>query len=135
MGRNRDQYEQVNSLTIRRKSVRTNVYVTFGEDENGDLLEIFITQGKAGTDEAAYAEALGRAISVALQTVDPGELRGFLQRVTRSLLGIQSVSQAFIGEKGKVLSIPDAIAKTFAYYYELKYKCSVYDDLLERESA
>ena len=42
-------------------------YVTINSDENENPFEVFITIGKAGSDIAAFAESLGRMISLNLR--------------------------------------------------------------------
>ena len=119
--RDRDKYESVNSVTIKSRSIKGNIYVTVGCDENGIPLEIFLTQGKAGTNEAAYAAALGRTISLGLQAVPVEAVEETLRRFILTLWGIQGDEQEFVGDGERILSIPDAVAKALSKFYEMKY--------------
>lgn len=73
-----------------------------------ELKEVFIVCDKPGSDNMAWVSALGRAVSIALQSgADP-------ERIAYSLVGIGS-SRIYMkkldGKKFKVLSAPDAIGK------------------------
>jgi ribonucleoside-diphosphate reductase alpha chain len=82
------------------------LHITVNTDpRDGELLEVFLNWGKAGSDQKAFIEAIGRLISVAIQEgISP-------QEVINQLIGIQGKTNVF--HKGSFfLSIPDAIAKT-----------------------
>lgn len=94
-------------------------FVTINQDENGDPLEIFINVGKAGSDVAAMAEALGRTISTALR------LRGHLTskerayEIAKQLSGIGGRRWVGFGPN-KIRSLPDAISAALSYHYGFK---------------
>jgi ribonucleoside-diphosphate reductase alpha chain len=81
-----------------------NLYVTINEDENNDPFEVFTHIGKAGGFFAAKAEAISRLISLALRCgID-------IQEIIDQLKGIRGPNPIW-GEKGMVLSMPDAIGQ------------------------
>ena len=88
--------------TIKLAMVQGSLYVTL--NGNGHPKEAFITLGKHGMEAKADAEAIGRLISMYLQS------GGTVENVIASLKGIQG-GQISWSEGTKLLSIPDAIAK------------------------
>ena len=79
------------------------VYVTVNFLE-GKPVEVFVIHGRAGSQQRACTEALGRLCSVALQ-------RGISLRVlTKQLRGISSETTMGLGPN-KVLSVPDAVGR------------------------
>ena len=91
-------------------------FVTINHDEEGNPLEVFINVGKAGSDVAAMAEALGRTISTALR------FRGDLAPIERAreishqLSGIGGRRSVGFGPN-KILSLPDAVAAALSIHY------------------
>ena len=66
-----------------RGGVLDNLYVTLNVNEAGELFEIFIRQGKAGTLENCYCEALARIISLALRChTDPRDIAKQLRGIS-----------------------------------------------------
>jgi ribonucleoside-diphosphate reductase alpha chain len=96
-----------------------SAFVTINEDENGDPLEVFINVGKAGSDVAAMAEALGRTISTALR------FRGSLsslekaKEIANQLAGIGGRRSVGFGPN-KIRSLPDALAFALSKHYGFK---------------
>ena len=88
--------------TIKLSLVQGSLYLTL--NGNGHPKEVFITLGKHGMEAKADAEAIGRLISMYLQS------GGTVENVIASLKGIQG-GQISWSEGTKLLSIPDAIAK------------------------
>lgn len=85
------------------------VYVTINEYD-GQPMEVFVALGRAGSEERALTEAIGRLCSLALQYgVDINALR-------RKLRGISSENVYGIGPN-KVLSVADAIGQTMEELY------------------
>lgn len=79
------------------------VYITLNY-LNSQPVEVFVRVGKSGADERADAEALGRALSIALQFGTP------LGALIHALKGISSETTRGFGPN-KVLSTPDAIGR------------------------
>jgi ribonucleoside-diphosphate reductase alpha chain len=94
------------------KKIRTGhgpLYVTMNNDEFGPR-ECFVILGKPGGTAAAFSDALGRMISLALtHGASPAE-------VVHQLRGIQDGHPAGVGPNA-VLSVPDGVAKAMAEHY------------------
>ncbi|KKQ55729.1 MAG: Ribonucleoside-diphosphate reductase [Candidatus Woesebacteria bacterium GW2011_GWC1_38_13] len=99
----------VSGATYKINTPVGTAFVTLNTDEKGNPLELFINVGKAGSDVAAMAEALGRTISIALRF--PGNLnskdRAF--EIAEQLAGIGGRRSVGFGPN-KILSLPDAIS-------------------------
>lgn len=94
----------VRGSTYRIKTGYGNLYVTVNDDEKGYPFEVFATIGKNGGFFAAKSESICRLISLTLRSGVK------VEEVIKELKGIRGPSPAW-GEKGMVLSIPDAIAQ------------------------
>jgi ribonucleoside-diphosphate reductase alpha chain len=94
------------------KKIRTghgSMYVTMNDDEFGPR-ECFVILGKPGGTAAAFSDALGRMITLALtHGADPAE-------VVHQLRGIQDGHPAGVGPSA-TLSVPDGVAKAMAEHY------------------
>jgi ribonucleoside-diphosphate reductase alpha chain len=81
------------------------LYITINSDEQGPF-EVFAQMGKAGGCAASQAEGLARLISLSLRSgVDP-------EQIVKQLKGISCHLPGWEKGGGKILSCPDAIAKT-----------------------
>lgn len=102
------EFERPKELSGKTYKVRlndTSLYITINRSENsGQMLEVFATQGRAGTESKANSEALGRAISLFLQK------GGNPKDMIATLKGISGGDVSF-DEGETILSVPDAIAK------------------------
>jgi ribonucleoside-diphosphate reductase alpha chain len=94
------------------KKIRTghgSMYVTMNDDEFGPR-ECFVILGKPGGTAAAFSDALGRMITMALtHGASPAE-------VVHQLRGIQDGHPAGVGPNA-VLSVPDGVARAMSEYY------------------
>ncbi len=81
-----------------------SVYVTLNHDEAGNFVETFVNLGKSGSDIKAVTEAMGRLVSLYLQS------GGKINRVIETLIDIRGDSVHW-WEGTAVYSMPDAIAK------------------------
>ncbi|MGI0134932.1 MAG: hypothetical protein ACREBW_08260, partial [Candidatus Micrarchaeaceae archaeon] len=89
--------------TIKFEVPQGTLYLTANMD-NEAVREVFITLGRAGSDEKSYTEAIGKLMSKYLQQ------GGDIKEVIASLKGIRSNSVTW--EHGlRLYSVPDAIAK------------------------
>lgn len=91
------------------KSPEGKVNITLNSDDEG-LFEVFVNVGRAGSDIAALAEAMGRLMSFALRldsNIPPWER---VAEMTRQLRGIGGSAPIGFGPN-RVLSLPDAIAQ------------------------
>ncbi len=90
-------------------------FITINENGDGQPFEVFLNVGKAGSDTAAVAEALGRLISLALRLpsrMDPTER---LQNIAEQLAGIGGGRPMGFGPQ-RVRSLPDGIAQALIEY-------------------
>ncbi len=94
-------------------------FVTINTNGNKEPLEIFINVGKAGSDVAAMAEALGRLASLVLrmQSLVPSSVRA--KQIFNQLIGIGGSRSMGFGDK-RVRSLPDAVAKVLAMHFDFK---------------
>lgn len=86
------------------------VYMTVTEDKNGKPFETFVYARKPGRDLYAFAEAIGRLISLHLRS------GGKVGDVTEQLVGIGG-EQPMTTNGHTVLSIPDGIGKVLERFY------------------
>ncbi len=87
------------------------VYVPIAWDSRGNIKQVFIHLNKPGGEEFAFASALGRVISVALQE------GASVDRIIETLEGIGGGRVLWTTIRGKnvpILSTPDAVAKVLA---------------------
>ncbi len=92
------------------------VNITINSDADGPL-ELFINVGRAGTDIAALAEALGRLISLQLRLPSTMSQEERLRQVANQLRGIGGSRSIGFG-KHRVLSLPDAVAQAIYRHLE-----------------
>jgi ribonucleoside-diphosphate reductase alpha chain len=94
-------------------------FITINQDEGGDPLEVFINVGKAGSDVAAMAEALGRTISTSLRLKGGLSAKERAFEIAKQLTGIGGRRSVGFGAN-KIRSLPDAIAFAFSAHYGFK---------------
>ena len=87
-----------------------NLYVTINLDDNGDLFEVLIKKGKAGTKENVYCEAIARLVSLSLRCgIDPRDI----SKQMRGLAGPNPIWEAPTVEGQKatlLLSVPHCVS-------------------------
>ncbi len=76
----------------------------------GQPYEVYVVLGKAGSDLTAFAEGIGRMVSIALRSGIPVEI------LIEQLRGIGGSRSVGFGQQ-RVLSVPDAIAKLLQQHY------------------
>ncbi len=91
--------------TIKLPTPQANLYVTINKNEKDEIKEVFISMGRSGETEKSYTEAIGRLISVYLQS------GGNAARIVRTLKGIKGGNSTWFNGI-QLLSVPDAIAKS-----------------------
>ncbi|HUS14968.1 MAG TPA: response regulator SirA, partial [Chloroflexia bacterium] len=77
---------------------------------DGQPYEVYVVLGKAGSDLTAFAEGIGRMVSIALRSGIPVEI------LIDQLRGIGGSRSVGFGQS-RVLSVPDAIAKMLQQHY------------------
>ena len=90
-------------------------YVTVNMDEYEQPLEAFVNIGSSGSDVMAFAEALGRLISLVLRTPSTLTQREKVEQIVDQLSGIGGSRSVGFGAQ-RVLSLPDALAQVLAEY-------------------
>ncbi len=93
------------------------INVTINSDEHGPL-EVFVNVGKAGSDIAALAEALGRLISLNLRVLSPLSQNDRAREIAEQLRGIGGSRSVGFGMQ-QVRSLPDAVARALEQHMEV----------------
>jgi len=88
-------------------------YITINANGGGEPFEVFLNVGKAGSDTAAVAEAIGRLISLLLRIPSPLSATRRLKQVVRQLKGIGGGRPLGFG-RDRVRSLPDGVAQVLA---------------------
>jgi len=88
-------------------------YTTVNTNGDGEPFEVFLNVGKAGSDTAAVAEAIGRLISLVLRIPSPLSAKRRLQQVVKQLKGIGGGRSLGFGRE-RVQSLPDGVAQVLA---------------------
>jgi len=99
--------------TYRAETPIGTAFITVNETEDHEPFEVFVQVGKGGSDTMAVAEALGRLISLTLRLPSSMSPQRRLEEVISQLSRIGGAQPLGFG-KGKVLSLPDALARTLA---------------------
>jgi ribonucleoside-diphosphate reductase alpha chain len=99
--------------TYRKETPIGTAFITVNETEDGAPFEVFVQVGKGGSDTMAVAEALGRLISLTLRLPSPLTPQRRLEEVISQLSRIGGAQPMGFGT-GKILSLPDALARTLA---------------------
>jgi ribonucleoside-diphosphate reductase alpha chain len=105
----------VSGETHRIETPVGTAYVTVNKDEAGEPLEAFVNIGSSGSDVMAFAEALGRLVSLVLRTPSPLSQREKLAEIVDQLSGIGGSRSVGFGAR-RVLSLPDALAQVLTRY-------------------
>lgn len=101
---------QLKGITEVVETPTGRLYIT-ANSHGGKLFELFATIGKAGSDIAAFTEAIARLISQALRSgIEP-------QEIADQLKGIGGSSTVGFGNN-KIASVPDALGKFIRRYLE-----------------
>jgi ribonucleoside-diphosphate reductase alpha chain len=99
--------------TYRMETPIGTAFITVNETADGEPFEVFVQVGKGGSDTMAVAEALGRLISLTLRLPSPLSPQRRLEEVISQLARIGGAQPMGFGA-GKILSLPDALARTLA---------------------
>jgi len=99
--------------TYRLNTPLGTAYTTINANGDGEPFEVFLNVGKAGSDTAAVAEAIGRLISLILRVPSPLSATRRLKQVVRQLKGIGGGRPLGFG-RDRVRSLPDGIAQILA---------------------
>jgi ribonucleoside-diphosphate reductase alpha chain len=100
-------------VTYQARTPLGTAYITVNENGTRQPFEVFTNVGKAGSDTAAVAEALGRLISLILRLPSPLSPAKRVAEVVDQLAGIGGGRPMGFGLR-RVRSLPDAIAQVLA---------------------
>ncbi|HTY76446.1 MAG TPA: vitamin B12-dependent ribonucleotide reductase [Candidatus Bathyarchaeia archaeon] len=109
----------LSGATYRMETPIGTAFITVNETPSGDPFEVFVQVGKAGSDTMAVAEALGRLISLVLRLPSPLSAQRRLEEVINQLARIGGGQPTGFGA-AKVLSLPDALARTLGEHIGLE---------------
>jgi ribonucleoside-diphosphate reductase alpha chain len=99
--------------TYRMETPIGTAFITVNDNGGGEPFEVFVQIGKGGSDTMAVAEALGRLVSLVLRLPSPLTPRRRLEEAISQLARIGGGQPTGFGA-AKVLSLPDALARTLA---------------------
>lgn len=107
---------RVDGATYRIPTPLGVAFITVNQDTEGNPFEVFITIGKAGSEVAALAEALGRMISTTLRFGNHKPPIERAREITEQLRGIGGGRSVGFGPN-KIRSLPDAVAKALSLHF------------------
>ncbi len=108
--------EMTHGYTRHISAPEGKVNITINSDENGPF-EVFVNVGKAGSDIAALAEALGRLISLNLRILSPLSQTDRIKVIAEQLRGIGGSRSVGFGMQ-QVRSLPDAVARALELHID-----------------
>lgn len=111
-----DRPMKVEGATYRIVTPLGSAFITVNQDANGNPFEVFITIGKAGSEVAAMAEALGRMISTTLRFGNHLPPLERAREIVEQLKGIGGGRSVGFGPN-KIRSLPDAVAKALSLHF------------------
>lgn len=109
----------LNGQTHRIETPLGTAFISINEDGDGNIFEVFINVGHAGSDIAADAEAIGRLISLSLRIPPDLSSAEIAQKVISQLRGIGGSSSTGFGID-RVRSLADAVAKAIEQHQGTK---------------
>lgn len=105
----------MHGVTYSKRTPLGTAFVTVNHNGDERPFEVFTQVGKAGSDTAADAEAIGRLISIILRLPSPLSSVGRLREVVDQLSGIGGGRSMGLGPQ-RVRSLPDGIAQVLSEY-------------------
>lgn len=112
---------KVEGATYRIETPLGSAFITVNHNQSSEPFEVFINIGKAGSEVAAMAEALGRMISTTLRFGNHTSPKGRAAEIVDQLRGIGGGNAVGFG-LNRVRSLPDAVAKAIAMHFDLNGK-------------
>jgi ribonucleoside-diphosphate reductase alpha chain len=107
---------KVSGSTYRILTPLGSAFITINQTETGEPFELFVTIGKAGSEVAAMAEALGRLISTNFRFGNHLPAKERAREIMEQLQGIGGSRSVGFGAN-KVRSLPDAVAKAIGMHF------------------
>lgn len=115
---------KVDGATYRIETPLGTAFITVNQDEEGNPFEVFMSIGKAGSEVAAMAEALGRLISTTLRFGNHLPAKERAKEIIDQLSGIGGGSAVGFGPN-RVRSLPDAVAKAISMHFNLSQEARI----------
>jgi len=109
---------KVEGATYRIETPIGTSFITVNHDSDGNPFEVFVIIGRAGSEVAAMAEALGRLISTTLRFGNHLPAKQKIKEIMDQLHGIGGGSSIGFG-MNKIRSLPDAIARALGLHFGL----------------
>src|SRR5258708_6248206 len=109
---------KVDGATYKIETPMGHAFITVNQDSSGNPFEVFIAIGKAGSEVAAMAEAMGRLISSNLRYGNHTTPLERAKDLIDQMKGIGGGSSVGFGPN-KVRSLPDAVAKAISMHFGL----------------
>lgn len=106
----------VKGATYKLKTPVGSAFITINQDESGQPMEVFINIGRAGSDVAAMADALGRTISTALRFRGALDAKDRAKEIAEQLSGIGGRTSVGFGPS-KIRSLPDAVSVALSAHF------------------
>jgi ribonucleoside-diphosphate reductase alpha chain len=100
----------LSGVTYQIETPLGTAYITVNHDELGEPLEVFVNQGKAGSDIAPLSEAIGKLSSLILRVPSSMPPRARLKEMIDKLRGIGGTTSTGFGPD-RTRSLPDALAR------------------------
>jgi ribonucleoside-diphosphate reductase alpha chain len=111
----------LNGQTHRIATPLGHAFISINEDLEGNIFEVFINVGHAGSDITADAEAIGRLISLTFRIPSNYSSDQTAQKVISQLRGIGGSGSTGFGAE-RVRSLADAVAKAIEIHQAKKIK-------------
>ncbi|MDD3035393.1 MAG: adenosylcobalamin-dependent ribonucleoside-diphosphate reductase [Candidatus Saccharimonadaceae bacterium] len=109
----------LNGKTYRVMTPMGKAYISVNEDDDGNIFEVFLNVGRAGSDITADAEAIGRLISLTFAIPTEYSNDQIAQKIISRLRGIGGSSSTGFGAE-RVRSLGDAVAKAIDMHQTAK---------------
>ncbi len=109
---------KVEGATYRIETPLGSAFITVNQDKDGNPFEVFVIIGRAGSEVAAMAEAVGRLISTNLRFGNHTTPKNRAREIVEQLQGIGGGSAVGFGPN-RIKSLPDAVAKAISMHFDL----------------
>lgn len=124
----------LNGRTHRIATPLGHAFISVNEDQEGNIFEIFINVGHAGSDITADAEAIGRLISLTFRIPSDYSSDQTAQKVISQLRGIGGSGSTGFGAD-RVRSLADAVAKAIEQHQATKIAIEAEEEPVQNETV
>ncbi len=124
----------LNGRTHRIATPLGHAFISVNEDMDGNIFEVFINVGHAGSDITADAEAIGRLISLTFRIPSDYSSDQTAQKVISQLRGIGGSGSTGFGAE-RVRSLADAVAKAIEQHQATKSAPEIEQEPIQIETA